>query len=262
MAGPVRAFARGLNVLAALNKLGAASSAAVAAAAGLPRPTVHRLLETLQAEGYVARGAARDQFRLTLAVRRLSEGFDDDAWITEIAQPVLAELVHVVVWPTDIATFERNAMVIRASTHRQSPLSIDRAMLGTRLPILRTATGRAYLAFCPPRERETILAALARGDDEDAAIARKTRAVQQTLAEIRRRGYATRRREYVRETSSIALPIRHRNAVLGCLNIIWIDAAIVFQDAVKRYLPALRNAVARVEAELQRTAAQSGVVGD
>ena len=48
-------------------------------------------------------------------------------------------------------------MLIRETTHAASTLSIDYGMVGRRLPILRTAAGRVYLAFCPDNERRAIL---------------------------------------------------------------------------------------------------------
>ena len=35
-----------------------------------------------------------------------------------------------VMWPTDLATLEHDAMIIRESTHRFSPFSIDVGMIG------------------------------------------------------------------------------------------------------------------------------------
>ena len=63
----VRGLEKGLAVLRAMNRLGEASAASVAGTTGLPRPTAHRLLETLLATGYVARGRVRGTYRLTNA---------------------------------------------------------------------------------------------------------------------------------------------------------------------------------------------------
>ena len=82
-------------------------------------------------------------------MRALSEGFTDDEWISQVATPVLGELLQQVVWPSDLTTLDGDAMVIRETTHRFSPLSFHRAMVRVRLPLLTTASGPAYLAFCP-----------------------------------------------------------------------------------------------------------------
>src|ERR1700712_3942601 len=102
----VRGLERGLAVLRAVNALGSATSIDVARLTGLPRPTVHRLLETLRGQGFLRRPRLRDAYRLTLKVKSLSDGYKDDDWITEIADVVLDDLFREVVWPTDIATYE------------------------------------------------------------------------------------------------------------------------------------------------------------
>lgn len=57
------------------------------------------------------------------------------------------------------------------------------------------------------------------------------------------------------KTSSIAVPIMNGAHVLGCINIIWIDSAIKFDKATRRYLPILRDAAARIEVAYQETIA-------
>ena len=88
---PVQSFARGLAVLSVLNRYGSATALQLARESGVPRPTVYRLLQTLMDEGYVRRGTADDRFHLRLRVRGLSEGFEDEQWISAIAGPALAE---------------------------------------------------------------------------------------------------------------------------------------------------------------------------
>ena len=133
----VRGLMRGLALINGLNRFdGGASTAQLAEQSGLHRTTVRRLLETLQAEGYVRRSESDDSYRLTLKVRELSEGFRDEQWISSIAAPLLGELLQQVVWPTDLCTLDGDAMVIRETTHRFSRLSFHRSMVGRRLPLL------------------------------------------------------------------------------------------------------------------------------
>ena len=146
----VRGLLRGLSVLRALNENNYATAMQIARATDLPRPTVYRLLHTLMQAGYVTHAEARDTFRLTNMVRSLSDGFDDEAWVTQVAGPVLAELGDKIVWPADIATFDRDSMVVRETTHRRSPLSINREVPGFRPQVLLSSLGLAYLAWSTP----------------------------------------------------------------------------------------------------------------
>ena len=158
----VRSLERGLRVLEALNRCHGAGAQQIARVVELPRPTVYRLLETMEKLGYVTR--SEDSWTLSAQVKALSSGFHDDVWVTRVAAPILHELGREVLWPVDLVTFENDAMIIRETTHTESPFSIDRGMAGTHLPILQTSGGRAYLAFSPASEREMILARLRQSD--------------------------------------------------------------------------------------------------
>ena len=247
----VRGLTRGLAVLRALNegRGGELDLLEVAARTGLHRTTVRRILETLLHNGFVRRSASDGSFRLTLVVRQLSEGFTDDEWISTVAAPVLNALMREVVWPTDLGTPDGDAMLIRESTQRHSPLSFNRSMIGTRLPMLTTAMGRAYLANCPRGERLDILRLLRASAEPDSALVRNSRAIVSIIARTRQRGYASNNREWSKESRSaaIALPIRHGERVLGCVNLIWAARAMSVEEAVERYLPALRHAIGQIE---------------
>src|SRR3974377_963931 len=101
----------------------------VARQLNLPRPTVYRLLETLEELGYVARSASDDRFRVTRRALSLGAGYAPRIVICQAAPPYLAELGKSLVWPVDLSTYENAAMVIQETTHSRSPFSIDRGMI-------------------------------------------------------------------------------------------------------------------------------------
>jgi IclR family mhp operon transcriptional activator len=254
----VQALARGLSVLRALNRCenGWASIRELALATDLNRSTVRRLLETLCTEGLVRRSPSDDSFRLTRDVLGLSEGFCEDEWIARIAAPVLGDLLKKVVWPSDLLTLEGDTLLIRESTHRFSPLSFHRHMVRGRLPLLSTAAGRVYLAFCPPDERRTLIErALARSEPLPLGLDGPG-AIERMLETIRRQGYGVNLGEWAeeRQVAAIAAPIRRGEAVLACLNIIMLKKAVTIDDAITRHLPALLEAVAEIEAALDVSA--------
>ncbi|NLH80238.1 MAG: DNA-binding transcriptional regulator [Phyllobacteriaceae bacterium] len=252
----VQGLSRGLSVLRALNAAagGWASIRELGAATGLHRTTVRRLLETLMREGLVRRSTSDDSWRLTIEVRGLSEGFSDDEWISQIATPVLGDLLREVVWPSDLTTLDGDAMIIRETTHRFSPLSFHRDMVRVRMPLLSTAAGRAYLAFCPEEEREGLLARLAAAPNPPPFLADR-RVVDRLLDATRERGIASNVGEWSseRKITAIALPIFHRDKVAGCVNIVMLRKAIALETAIEKYAGPLRRAVAAIEARLAET---------
>ena len=250
----VQSLSRGLALLHAINRSanGWASIADLSASTGLHRTTVRRLLETLQSEGYVRRSASDDSYRLNLKVRQLSDGFTDDEWISEVANPVLGELLQTLVWPSDLSTIDGDCMLVRETTHRFSPLSFHRAMIRQRMPLLFTSAGRAYLAWCSEEERGQILQLLAAGHDEQASFARQPALVTQMLDKVRRQGYATNDGEWGEQSkiTAIAMPVRHRNKVLASINIVFLKKAMNITEGASRMLPHLQFAVNAIEKSL------------
>jgi len=242
----VRGLLRGLDVLKALNENNYATVLQLSKATRLPRATIYRLLDTLIQAGYVVHGGRKDTYRLTIRVRALSDGFNDDAWVTEVASPILADLGRKIVWPTDIATFERDAMVIRETTGPTSPLSINREKAGFRAPVLVTALGRAYLAYCSESEREIALNNVAASDMSDAPLAKKRAVVERILRETRTRGYGWREGGISPKTGSIAVPVLVGSKVVACINIHYILSALSLDEVVKRYLGAMRDAAENI----------------
>jgi IclR family mhp operon transcriptional activator len=185
----------------------------------------------------------RTVFCLARRVRTLSDGFVEDEWISEIAAPLMGAFTQQHVWPVALMTFEEGCMLIRETTHPASSLSIDYGMVGRRLPILRTAAGRAYLAFCPDNERRAILDMLKHSTaPEDQFDARRLAAL---LRRIRGTGHALQDREINPKTSGISVPIRG-NRVLGSVSMIWIASALTLEEAAQRYNQPLRTLAARI----------------
>lgn len=246
----VRAFKRGLDVLHEVNRSGGIRAGDVARALDLPRPTVYRLLETLEELGYVARSASDDRFRVTRRALSLGDGYDPGVVICQAAAPYLAELSKLLVWPVDLSVYENAAMVVQETTHSRSPLSIDRGMIGKRLPMLRTSAGRAYLAACPARERDLIVNHLRRIDEADDRPFLDAARLDRMIAETIARGYAIRSEgEYNPKTASIAVPIVRNEIVFGCISIIWIRTALAIDEAIGTFAAPLREAAADIPVE-------------
>lgn len=247
----VRSLERGLALLELVNEEGGVKPAEAAKHLKLPRPTAHRLLATLEELGYVRRSASDNRFLVTIRARRLSGGYDTDVQLSEVVGPVLSNLLHHLVWPINIATYRGGMMVVRETTHERSPLSIDRAMIGREVPILRTASGRVYLSFCAEEERREIIEYLTMLDDPEDESYLNERALEEMIATVRRQGYAARMGEsFVPKTSSIALPILVDGHARGAITVVWLTSAMLPSRAIKQFVPPLREAAAVVAKKL------------
>lgn len=238
---------RGLEALAALNVRNGATVSDIAAAIRVPRTTAYRILETLCTAGYVLRDQADDRYRLTIAVRRLSDGFDDEAWISQIARPVLEELSDETAWPAALATLAGNSMTVRESTDHRSPLALERYTAGIRVPLLTSAAGRAYLAWCTARQREALVDVLSRSAREEDMLARNPGELTRLLNEARAQGYASAvRARKAADEVSLAVPILVDGRVLACVSIRFASNAVPMKQALDRMLPRLKQAAERI----------------
>jgi IclR family transcriptional regulator, mhp operon transcriptional activator len=243
----VRAFRRGLDVLQEVNRSGGIRAGEVAQRLQLARPTVYRLLETLEELGYIARSSSAERFRVTRRASNLGDGYDPSVIVCQAAAPFIAELSKRLIWPIDLSIYENAAMVIQETTHAQSPLSIDRAMIGRRLPMLRTSAGRAYLASCSASERDVIIKHLRRIDDGNDGPYLEPRRFRRMVEEAALRGFAIRSGgEFNSKTSSIAAPIVRDDVVPGCISIIWISGALKIEEAIDQFARPLKETAAAI----------------
>jgi IclR family mhp operon transcriptional activator len=131
-----------------------------------------------------------------------------------------------------------------------------RSRVGQPVGWLLTGVGRAYLAFCPERERETILQTLRKSSKPEDQLARQPERLNKILAETRARGFATRDPTFTGAhyggvpmddgLAAIAVPLLDRTNVHGSINILWIKAAFTVEEFAARHLHDLQSAAAEI----------------
>ncbi|GAB3358752.1 MULTISPECIES: DNA-binding transcriptional regulator [Giesbergeria] len=250
----VRGLSRGLGLIRALNRMpgGFASTSELARLCGIHRTTAKRLLETLRAEGLVRSGSRDGQYHLTQDVRQLSEGFCNDAWIAQVAAPLLRSAVRELLWPCDLATVQAGWMIVRESTHRWSMLSQHHAMPGDRMPLLSTALGRAYLAACSAEELEALLCYLDENTAQMDVDPCQRRHIHQIVGETRTRGFAFNDGEWSKEPhfAAVAVPLLSAGCLLGALNMVFPKNAMSLTEITERYVPKLQLLAVRIGAHI------------
>jgi IclR family transcriptional regulator, mhp operon transcriptional activator len=245
----VNGVRRTLEVLRTLNTANGSTVVELHALTAISRPALYRMLGEFESAGYVRRDD-RGGYHVTHLVRSLSEGFRNDDRVADIARPVLGELQRRLLWPVDFAIYGNHAMYMRESTRRQSPLVMDRARIGLRLPLFATAAGRAYLAWCSDEERRSAIEALAKSDHPEDAMARDPRRVAQLIRQTRADGYGSRDVPVPAlggmETGAIALPVQ-RDGTLCAVCLTFFSKIMTVKEAAARYLEDLKEAATQIE---------------
>jgi IclR family mhp operon transcriptional activator len=237
---------RVLFLIKALNQRGACSVVELQGATKMSRPAIYRLLRVLLRLDYVRQLPGRAKFQLTTTVRELNDLVGDKEELAEVAIPLLDTLQKEIIWPSSLSTFDAGKMVIRATTKSRSPLVFDRGHIGTRLPVLETAHGRAFLAFCSKKERRAVLNLLDRSGDPTDDLIKTPHLVTNILHETAKRRYAIRQGRFPENTSSIAVPVIVDDSAVGTLAVSFLSSALSVDQAAGDFLPQLRAIAAEI----------------
>jgi IclR family mhp operon transcriptional activator len=130
-------------------------------------------------------------------------------------------------------------MMVRDSTQNLTSLSFGAYPPGHTFPLLECASGRAYMAFASPRQRETILESLR---EVENGVDPHTFALFESgylIEEIMREGIATRGHNRFAntpgKTSSIAAPIFYQGDVCGSLTLVFFASAMKMPVATEKF---------------------------
>lgn len=194
----VRAVDRALDILMAFNATDYELSAGeLLKRVDLSRPTLYRLLYTLEQNGFIVSVGEPQKFRLGPSVAHLAHVWTSSMDLGALARPVLRKL-----WED---TGETVALFVPQGAYRTciaelpsaQPLSFKRGV-GYRERIILGASGRAILAWADIGGAELQQYA------QDAAV--DLNDFHHELEQIRRLGYATSKNELIQGAVAIAAP--------------------------------------------------------
>jgi IclR family transcriptional regulator, mhp operon transcriptional activator len=250
----VRALNRGLDVLQAIQSAKAASLHDLHLATSLPKPTLLRILKTLIGRDLVWQRIADGAYVASYMFSKRAGAIDEESHLAEAAAPILADLCKRVRWPSILAVPRLDHMIVIETNRPMSYFNyILTAPLGFRINMLRSASGRTYLAFCPQKERAAILARLRNSSRSGDVLARSPAKLNKILAETRTRGYGTRDPDFGGHydqprsrvddgRNSIAVPVHVGDEIVGCVNLTWMAKVATVKTIAENFLSELGDA--------------------
>lgn len=208
----VRAVGRALEILLAFTPSDCElSPAELLRRVDLSRPTLYRLLYTLQESGFLTSIGEPQKFRLGPAVAQLAHVWSSSLDISALAEPILREI-----WDH---TKETVALFLPQGEERMcvseipspQPLNFKRGV-GYKERIVRGATGRAILAFSDvsPQKLKSYL----KGTEL------KLTDLLKELELTKARGYATSHNELISGAVAVAVPFfNNQGKVAGSIGV-------------------------------------------
>jgi IclR family pca regulon transcriptional regulator len=258
-AGPdfIEALARGLDVLRSFRPgTPAMTLSEIAGQTGLARPTVRRILITLESLGYV-RVASRG-YALTPRVLELGMTYVNALNMWEVARPHMEKLVGRTNESTSMAQLDGSDIVYVARVAVPKIVTLG-VTIGTRFPAPATSMGKVLLAALPADALPAILAEPSRSGitprwqpsaaDLDVA-----------LRDVRAKGWALADQDLAPGVRSIATGVRDGDGrVVAAVNVTVHAAETSVETLLEEHLPKLLRTAADISHDWALTAAVPAV---
>ena len=214
---------------------------------GLTRPTVHALLQTLQAHGFVEQDRDSDKYQLGAGLLQLGNSYLD---LNELRA---RSLVHAERLASRADTAVRvgvmhgdSIVVVHHVFRPDSTLQI--LEVGAELPLHASALGKAILAFLPDDSVDDLLS------DSRPRLTSRTltpKALRTELDQVREHGWARERDEAVLGESSIASPIfDHSGSAVGAIGVFGDTDRMIPRTPAKALTTAVTDAARAISREL------------
>jgi IclR family acetate operon transcriptional repressor len=201
--GGVQSVRRALALLEHLSAAGGeATLSELARSSGLPQPTIHRLVQTLVACGYVRQRPSR-RYVLTPRLAMLAQGAGQllPLW----AQPHLAEVVRALGETANLALLDGDAAVYVAQVPAERSLRMF-TEVGRRVHLHSTGVGKALLAQLEDDEVLRVVARAGMPEETERTITSPDKLLVE-VRRVRRVGYAVDDGEQEAGVRCYAVPV-------------------------------------------------------
>jgi IclR family transcriptional regulator, positive regulator for flagellar biogenesis len=244
----LRAFRHGVELL---------TNADIAGRTGLARPTVSRLCSTLVESGFLEYDTQRSGYRLSIASLSLALSFRYTEPEMESALSLMRVLAQGRQVNVGMATADLDEMVYLESVRFSRKGIFRRMVAGSRIPMIETSLGCAYLASLDTFQRKKTLLTLRQAQSPVwPSMAKK---LQKELKKFRAQGYCYA--QWQAGMGAIAAPVRSPSGRTYAVNISFPVGGDDTESAlIKEYAPLLQDLIAQIEqAWLQPTERQRWV---
>lgn len=234
--------------------------AALADSTGLPKQTVHRILQQLEETKMVRRGFRADHFVAGARLRKLALSALQAAMTTLPVHAVLESLVADVGESANIGVLSGFSVVYLDRVEYAWPLRLQISP-NDRLPAHCVAIGKLLLAFLPDRLRLDLLRSARLERFTDSTVTEPA-LLERELAAIRRQDYALNNQEFHPGLLGAAVPIRRQDGEVVAALAIHGVAPRVTPDGLRAQLPRMREAAERLGELLTADAAAALAPGE
>jgi DNA-binding IclR family transcriptional regulator len=213
----------------------------------LARPTVHGILQTLQANGFVEQDRGSEKYQLGPGLLQLGYSYLDLNELRARSAMFAERLAIRTSAAVRVGVMHGPGVVVVHHVFRPDT-TLQILEVGQQLPLHASALGKAILAFMPETVIQDVLS------EPLAKLTKHTpsaQILQRELNEIRVSGVAVEHDEAVLGESSVAAPIfDHTGQPAGAIGVVGDSERIVPRGPAKGIAPAVIEAARGVSREL------------
>lgn len=174
-------------------------------ALNLPKPTLHRLFQTAEAEGLLQRDIDGRSYSPGPRLRRLAINTVSSQRVRMVRLSILRSVAEEIGETCNIATPDREGMTYLDRVETHWPLRIQ-LPVGTQVPFYCTASGKMYLSSLRPAYLDRFLSRLKLERHAPGTFMNKD-ALRLEIERTRDRGYSKDNEEFMEGMSAVAVPI-------------------------------------------------------
>lgn len=213
-------------------------------ATGLPKPTVHRIVNLLEGAGLLAREAEGKRYAPGPRLASLGlAALSNVAWRAP-RHAILKALVGEIGETCNLTLLDGSEVVYLDRVEAAWPLRLH-FQTGSRVPAHASASGKLLLSLLPARERRRILEILPYSYHTANTITRRTD-LEAALKRIRRERLATDNEEYLDGTVCVAVPVESATRFVPAALAVHAPITRMTLEQAVKCVPALRKAAAKL----------------
>jgi len=227
---------------------GPVTPADLAGVTELPKATLHRLFQTLEAEGYLQREPDGRSYSVGPRSRQLAVATLSTMRVRTTRLAVMRALAKDTGETCNVAIPDREAMVYLDRVETEWPLRVQFSV-GTHVPLYCTASGKMYLSTLSDARLSSFLRNIELESKAPNTIT-DPKVLEREVAKVREQGYAVDNEEFLEGVIAFAMPLRDKYGRM--------PATISFQGPTQRlsleqgysHLPRLKRAADELSALL------------
>ena len=199
---------------------------------GLTKPTVHGLVQTLVARGFLSQDPETRKYSLGLGIYNLCSFLACTLKVNQVGADLVHRLADSLNHITRISIWDQNATLVTLNV-LPGVKKIDLQSFGPRIPAYCSASGKAMLAWLPETDISRYMKNVTFDSHTKNTITNKKYFLKE-LKKVRQNGYASDNEEYLPGMACVGCPVfDHTGQPTAAISVSSVPG-IIFGDDLDR----------------------------